>query len=125
MSISDLFVRIRDALLKAMVPYMLTGSFAGSRHGVPRATQDVDIVIAPLRSQLLRLLDAFPETEYYVDRETALNAPASYGKFNLIDYTSGWKVDFIFRKNREFSFEEFERRMPMDLLGVTLDVASP
>jgi hypothetical protein len=27
------------------IPYMITGSFASNIHGVPRATQDADIVI--------------------------------------------------------------------------------
>jgi hypothetical protein len=29
------------------IPYMLTGSFASGFHGSPRATQDIDLVIAP------------------------------------------------------------------------------
>jgi hypothetical protein len=42
----DLFARIIRALEQASIPYMLTGSFASSYHGMPRATQDVDIVVA-------------------------------------------------------------------------------
>jgi hypothetical protein len=44
--------------------------------------------------------------------------------FNVIDLTSGWKIDFIVRKSRPFSLEEFERRREADLLGTTLYVAS-
>jgi hypothetical protein len=125
MSVEKLFVRIRDALCLAKVPYMLTGSFAGSIHGVPRATQDIDIVIAPTRPQLVALLSEFPESEYYADRETAMDALKTQGQFNLIDFATGWKVDFIIRKHRAFSLEEFERRIPMRILGVSLDVTSP
>jgi hypothetical protein len=31
--------------------------------------------------------------------------------FNVVDHASGWKVDFMIRKNRDFSREEFARRM--------------
>ena len=124
MSVQSLFVRIRDALHAAGVPHMLTGSFASSIHGAPRATQDVDIVIAPTREQLLALLAEFPDTEYYVSREAALDALARRGQFNLIDYATGWKVDFIIRKQRAFSREEFERRRKVALMDVELDVAS-
>ncbi|MFZ5890249.1 MAG: hypothetical protein ACOY0T_04195 [Myxococcota bacterium] len=37
---------------------------------------------------------------------------------------SGWKIDFILRKSRSFSVEEFERRQQADLLGTRLFVAS-
>jgi hypothetical protein len=74
-------VRIRAALEKAGVPYMLTGSFASSIHGTPRATHDVDLVIAPTHQQLLALLDELPEAEYYVSREAALDALPLTGRF--------------------------------------------
>jgi hypothetical protein len=45
--------------------------------------------------------------------------------FNVIDHASGWKVDFIVRKNRAFSRDEFARRMPITLLDVPVFVASP
>ena len=45
--------------------------------------------------------------------------------FNVIDLVSGWKIDLIIRKNREFSRDEFARRLEMSLLGVTVFVASP
>jgi hypothetical protein len=118
------FLRIRDALERAGVPYMLTGSFASSIHGVPRATHDVDVVIAPTREQLLALLDQFPDTEYYVSRDAALDALARRSQFNVVDFASGWKIDLIVRKARDFSREEFERRRAMEVGGVWLDVAS-
>jgi hypothetical protein len=39
-----LFSRVIGALDRAGIRYMLTGSFASSYHGSPRATQDIDIV---------------------------------------------------------------------------------
>ncbi len=55
---------------------MLTGSFASSYHGAPRATQDIDIVIAPSPDQLRALVRFLPETEYYVDLDAALDGLA-------------------------------------------------
>ena len=49
----------------------------------------------PTRKQLMDLLDRFPETHYYADRETALQALFSRSQFNVIDFATGWKVDFI------------------------------
>lgn len=116
--------RVLKALESAGVPYMFTGSFASSFHGAPRTTQDVDIVIAPTLGSLQRLLSEFPEDRYYVSREAALQAYGAESLFNVIDMESGWKIDFIVRKSRPFSVEEFERRREAELLGTTLYIAS-
>jgi hypothetical protein len=116
--------RVLQALESAGVPYMLTGSFASSFHGAPRTTQDVDIVIAPTLGSLQKLISAFPEEQYYVSREAALQAYGSESLFNVIDLDSGWKIDFIVRKSRPFSIEEFGRRREADLMGTTLYIAS-
>ncbi len=116
--------RVQRALEAAGVPYMVTGSFASALHGAPRTTQDVDVVIAPTLGSLRKLLLQFPEEEYYVSQEAALQALGSESLFNVIDQTSGWKIDFIIRKSRPFSLEEFERRREADLLGTTVYVAS-
>ena len=95
-------------------------------HGLPRATQDIDIVIDPLSlADLERLVRAMPDEDYYVDLEAAREAHRDRSMFNVIDQSSGWKVDFILRKNRPFSREEFARRACVPLLGVSMFVASP
>jgi len=63
MTTEDIFRRILEALGGAGVPYMLTGSLAASYHGVPRATQDIDIVIAPTAIQIRQLVRLLPDTE--------------------------------------------------------------
>jgi len=116
--------RVLQALDAAQVPYMLTGSFASTVHGSPRTTQDVDIVIAPTLGSLNKLLLQFPCDRYYVSREAALQAYGDESLFNVIDMDSGWKIDFIIRKSRAFSVEEFDRREQVDLYGTAIHVAS-
>src|SRR5262245_36607212 len=99
--------RVVHALEAAAVPYMLTGSFASSFHGAPRTTQDIDLVIAPTLGSLDALLREFPDTDYYVSRDAAVQAYGVEGLFNVIDFSSGWKIDLIVRKSRSFSVEEF------------------
>ena len=45
--------------------------------------------------------------------------------FNLIHSPTGWKIDFILRKEREFSKREFARRVRAELLGREVFLASP
>ena len=95
---------------------MLTGSIASSVHGTPRATHNVDIVIAPDHDSLSVLLDSFSESEYYVSREAALAALSSEGQFNVID--------FIIFKSTPFGRDAFARRLTMELEGIPLSIAS-
>lgn len=116
--------KVVRALESAGIPYMLTGSFAGSFHGAPRATQDLDIVIAPSGAQLEALVAALPPDDYYVDLDAAREALAGEGQFNVVDLSAGWKIDLIVRKSRPFNLAEFERRTTLDALGLRLSVVS-
>jgi hypothetical protein len=44
--------------------------------------------------------------------------------FNVIDRATGWKIDFIIRKSRAYSLEEFRRRRLVNLHGVPLFMTS-
>ena len=124
MSIQDLLARLVDALKRSSIPYMLTGSLASSVHGLPRASNDVDIVIAPTVEQLRSLKSSLPESEYYFNLADALDSLKRRRQFNVIELTSGWKIDFIIRKTRAFSVTEFERRLEINVQGVRLHVAT-
>jgi hypothetical protein len=90
----------------------------------PRATQDIDIVIAPTAHQIRSLVRLLPDTEYYVDENAALDALDWQGLFNVIDYATGWKIDLIIRKSRAFSQQEFERRGFVEFQGMRIAIAS-
>lgn len=124
MTTHDLFRRVLGALESAGIPVMLTGSFASSYHGAPRATQDVDLVIAPTAEQLRTFVALLPRDEFYADEGAALEALRLEGQFNLIDLRSGWKVDLIIRKSRPFSQEEFGRRRVVRLEGAQVPITT-
>ena len=44
--------------------------------------------------------------------------------FNVVDLATWWKIDFIIRKSRAFSQEEFRRRQRVELQGLPIFVAS-
>ena len=125
MTTRDLFSRVLNALEAAQIPVMLTGSFASSFHGAPRATQDIDLVIAPTREQLRELVAVLPRDEFYFDEGAALEALRLEGQFNLVDLRTGWKVDLIIRKSRPFSREEFDRRKVVEVEGAQVPIATP
>jgi hypothetical protein len=112
----ELLATVIGLLDRAGIPYMVTGSLASSYHGEPRATRDVDIVIDPDADRLAQLVTMLEAAGLYVDRDTALGSLVSRTQFNAIGPDAS-KVDFIIRRDRPFSIEEFARRQPADLLG--------
>lgn len=116
--------RFIDALERVGMPYMLTGSHASSYHSLPRATMDLDFVIAPTREQVRALVAMLPKEEFYVDEGAALEALDTRGQFNAIHFDSGWKADFIIQKPDPFNVTEFARRYRATVNGVELTVAT-
>ena len=72
-----------------------------------------------------QLLQEFPESEFATDREDALDALARKSLFNVVDYATMWKVDFIIKQPTPFDASRFARRGMIEIAGVLLYTASP
>jgi hypothetical protein len=106
------------------VDYMVCGSVASIFHGVPRTTQDVDLVVSLTALQARRLAEAIPDDRFYISVDAAVEAVRQRRQFNIIDMETAWKADFIVQKAREFSQQEFARRVQVEFLGTKLWLAS-
>jgi predicted nucleotidyltransferase len=109
----------------AEIRWMVAGSVASATWGEVRATQDIDIVVEATRTSLVRLCRALPAERWYADVDMAIEAAKQRSMFNLVDMETGWKVDVILRKGRDFSRAEFERRRRAPVDGVDTWIASP
>ncbi len=123
MTLTELLADVVRRLDAAHIAYMITGSVASAFHGEPRATRDLDVVIDPRPEALAALVDGFFADGMDVDRDAASTALLERTQFNVIG-PDATKVDFILRKDRPFSREEFGRRRPAQLLGTAAFVAS-
>jgi hypothetical protein len=125
LSVTTTFEKLRAALEAAKIPYFVSGSFASSAHGLPRSTNDIDIVIAPpAPDALTKLLQQFPASEFGLSEEDARDAFKHRGQFNVVDYASHWKVDFILRQDTAFDTSRFARRTIVEIAGVHVYAAS-
>ena len=124
MTLASFLRRVISILEEAEIQYMLTGSLAAAYYAVPRATQDIDLVVEVSPDQLPYLTDLLSSAGYYVSLDAAKEALAHEGQFNAIDPESGWRVDLIIRKSRAFSRAEFERRIRTTALGLDLTMVT-
>jgi hypothetical protein len=128
MSQSELLKRVVARLREAGIEHMLTGSVVSSLQGEPRATHDIDIVIAVrgTSEQLAGALKAaFPEPDYFLDEDAARAAVAARSMFNMIDAREGDKVDFWLLADDDFDRSRFARRITEEFEGVALAVSRP
>lgn len=120
----DFFRRLVERLDEADVSYVVAGSLSSSLHGRPRATNDIDFVIAPTEAQFRRLLDSLGP-DYYVSPDAAWAALKGRTAFNIVDLKTGWKADLYVQGTRPFSLMEFDRRWKAGILGMEVWVLSP
>ena len=125
MSQQGLLSRVVSALDTLGILYMVSGSIASSLQGEPRATHDADLVIDISPSDLPALVQALDDPSLYLDEKSAASAVSRGQMFNLIDSTTGDKVDFWPLTDAPFDRSRFPRRMTIEALGMRLVVSAP
>jgi len=63
--------------------------------------------------------------DYYCDLNAVKDAVRTFSMFNIIDYTSGFKADFVILKNEPFRQMKFSRRKKLDFYGMPVFIVSP
>ena len=107
------------------VEYMVTGSVASSLHGEPRATHDIDLVVAMSHAAVKPLTEAFPPPDFYLDDQAMHSAVDAGSMFNLIVISDGDKVNFWMLTDEPFDRSRFSRKHREEVFGMSLQVPSP
>jgi hypothetical protein len=102
------------------------GSLASSIFGIPRATQDADIV-ADLRVEMAHPLVERLGEEFYADVERIATGIERRSSFNLIHLATMFKVDVFLVGRDPWSEREIERRISVEIdeEGTRVLVTSP
>lgn len=109
------------------IPWIVGGSIASSIHGIPRATQDLDLV-AELRLHHASALRAAFEAEFYVDEDAIRDAIRRRASFNFVHLDTMIKVDVFVPRSDALSSAQIRRRQMLQVGATpheTLPVLSP
>jgi len=93
------------------VPFQIGGSLASSAWGLPRSTQDADLV-ADLQIQHVDQFVARLQDSYYIDASMIRDAIAKQSSFNLLHLATMLKVDVFILKRSAFDDAAFQRARP-------------
>lgn len=121
--LETLLSRVARAFEETGVEYAVVGSVASSFHGEPRMTRDLVVVARIQRGDVAALALAFPEEEFYFDRDMVLESLKTRQPFNIIDLQTMWKADIILPRDA-YTSEQLARRQRVELAGVAICVTT-
>jgi len=122
-----LLIKITKIFSDLKIKYFITGGFAVSVWGRPRATFDIDIIVKLIEPQAFPLAKALREISKagYADENMIKDAIRYNGEFNFIDPNSSLKVDFWVLKEKDSNPPELKNRKLKKISGQNVYFASP
>jgi len=123
MNLENILIEVIDKLEELKIDYMVVGSFASNFYGVPRTTLDADILIQTDLNKISQFINTVKD-DFYADLDMAIDALKERSSFNIINFKTGFKIDFIVLKDDSFSMHEFERRRKVNFLNKKVFIAS-
>ena len=108
------------------VDYVVFGAVAVNLHGLARATEDLDVFIAPSRENVERLKLALRVVfdDPNIDQITADDLLGEYPAVQYIPPQGGFHIDILTRLGEAFRFGDLKSEK-IDLGGVSVTVATP
>jgi hypothetical protein len=123
----QVLLEVTRVLDELEVPYVVGGSLASSLHGIPRSTQDADLVAA-LRTDHIQSFIGRVEGVFYLSPERVEAAVRQRTSFNLIHLKTMIKVDLFVFSETPLAKQEMARRQILPIPGeptAQLQIASP
>lgn len=99
-------IRVLDEL---GIPYLIGGSFASALYGLPRSTNDADLVAEIKREHVADLFRALAP-DFYVNEQSIRRSIDSGRHFNVISSETQFKVDVFTPRPGGFTAQQIARR---------------
>lgn len=121
----DLTRRVLAALHSCGVAYKVFGGVALNLHGLARATEDLDIFIAPDAANIARLREALRSVfdDPCIDEITADDLLGDYPAVQYAPPSEGFHIDILTRLGERFSYDELEAET-VDFDGVPVTIVT-
>ena len=122
----DAVMRVLAALETAAVDYVVIGGVAVNFHGIVRATEDIDVFIAPNPENVHRLRVALHSVydDPSIDEITAEDLCGDYPAVRYVPPGDGPPMDILTRLGERFRFADLARER-YDVDGQVVAVATP
>lgn len=118
--------KLLTALERENVRYKIVGAVALNLHGLARATEDLDIFIAPEAENIERLRQALSSVfdDPHIEEIQAEDLLGDYPAVQYVPPDGSFHVDILTRLGEAHSFEDLESQR-VDFNGLEVTVVSP
>ena len=122
----ELTKRVLAEFERHRLDYVVFGAVAVNLQGLARATEDLDVFIAPNRENVERLKSALRSVfdDPNIDQISADDLLGEYPAVQYIPPQAGFHIDILTRLGEAFRFDDL-RSEKVDLGGVSVTVATP
>ncbi len=122
----ELTKRVLAEFERHRVEYVVFGAVAINLQGLARATEDLDVFIAPSRENVDRLKAALRAVfaDPHIEEISADDLLGDYPAIQYVPPEGAFHIDILTRLGEAFRFEDLEFEK-LDLGGVTVSVATP
>lgn len=123
---SDLIMALFKALNLEGVRYKVIGGVALNLHGIVRATEDLDLFVAPDEENVGRLKRALASvfSDPSIEEISATDLAGEYPAIQYVPPEGGMSIDLLARLGETFDYEGIEATEE-DVEGVRVMVATP
>ena len=91
----------------------------------PKPRANIDLVTKLPLQDVEPLFSAFQDDRFYLSKSAMIDAIQARRMFNLLETSTGEKVDFWVLTDSPFDQSRFERRQPIDIGEEIVEVSSP
>ncbi len=122
----DILLQFARLFSEDSIRYLLTGSFAVSYYGIPRATHDIDFVIEIENKGTITIIDVLKKLgkDYLFASDIGSADIQNSTQFNLFHKPTAVKIDFWIVDSNEF-LEKYDRRQTVNIENSKITVVSP
>ncbi len=113
-----------DFLNLEKIPYMFVGAIAIGYYGIPRTTQDIDVVIVTPRDKVQKFAEYFKSKDFFCPVEDIIAAFDEKSHFGVFDNQSPFRIDVKGIYN-EFDQQSFLRRMQVEFFNRKIWLCTP
>lgn len=105
------------------IPYMIVGGFALTYYNQFRFTADIDCVIQIYPHHVEKIVKHFPD---WTGFKESFQESIKHGiLFNLTDFQTGIRYDFMPYQHSEYNWTAFERKQKVEFNEVTCFITAP
>lgn len=113
-----------DYLNSENIPYMFVGAIAIGYYGIPRTTQDVDIVVVIQQDKIQNFAQYFQSLDFYCPAEDITAAFEEKSHFGVFDNQSPFRID-VKGIYSEFDQQSFLRRVEVESFRRKICLCTP